>query len=208
MRIAPEQSLVHFHLGIAYENSGQFNQAEEQIRISLSARERPNAFNTLGLVLMYQSREREAIAAFQRALQLGPERAAFWMNLGTAYRRTGDAPNAVRAFHRSSNLAEHALAANPRLTLSRAFLAYSSAQLGDSGRAETEIAQALKQAPLDADVLFMAAITFEALHDREAALAALAGAPHSVIADLSRWPDVADLGRDSRFIRLLSVRNK
>ena len=48
--------------------------------------------------------------------------------------------------------------------------------------------------------------TYEALGRREDTLAVLNTSPPAVIADVNRWPDMADLQRDSRFLQLLASR--
>jgi Flp pilus assembly protein TadD len=111
-----------------------------------------------------------------------------------------------RANRESLVLAEKELAKNPRDSKVRINLAYLAARLGDPSRAESEIAQALRLSPSDADVLWMAACAYEALGQRNGALSLLASAPDEVLINLSRWPDVADLSRDPRFIQLLAAR--
>ena len=95
------------------------------------------------------------------------------------------------------------MAKNPRDGYVRSFLAYLCARTGDRRRAESEIAQALQLSPNDADTRWMAALTYEALGRRDATLGVLAASPSELLADLSRWPDVADLHKDSRFLDLL-----
>jgi hypothetical protein len=62
----------------------------------------------------------------------------------------------------------------------------------------------MQQSPSDADTLWMAAVTYEALGKRNETLSVLAASPTGVLADLSRWPDVADMSQDSRFLELLT----
>jgi hypothetical protein len=75
--------------------------------------------------------------------------------------------------------------------------------LGDRSRAESEIAQALQLSPENADVRWMAVLTYEALGRREFSLSALSGASREFLADMNRWPDVSDLQRDPRFVQIL-----
>ena len=82
-------------------------------------------------------------------------------------------------------------------------LAYLSASFGDRRRAESEVAQALQLSPADADTRFIAAITYEALGQRDRTLDLLASFTPELLADLNRWPDVADLRKDARFQQLL-----
>jgi hypothetical protein len=54
----------------------------------------------------------------------------------------------------------------------------------------------------------MAAKTYEALGLREETLAILAASPALVVQDIGRFPDLADLHRDSRFKAMLSTSGK
>jgi tetratricopeptide (TPR) repeat protein len=126
------------------------------------------------------------------------------MELGNCYRRLNQAADATRANRRGVELAEAEMARNPRDGYARSHLAYLCARLGDRRRAESEIAQALQLSPNGADTRGLAAFTYEALGMRDATLAVLSAAPVEVVKDLSRWPDVADLHKDPRFLQLLA----
>jgi hypothetical protein len=52
----------------------------------------------------------------------------------------------------------------------------------------------------------VAATTYAALGQKDSLLALLGTAPKAVIEDFNRWPDMADLKRDPRFIQLLTSR--
>ena len=204
VELAPNEPLIHYSLGVALTDFGQIDAAEKELRGSIGLRETPVALHTLGLVLMLQGRDREAIPQIVRALRSGPEQYLWWMNLGTAYRRVGRGSDSERAYRRGLDLAEAEMIRNPRSGSVRAHLAYLCTQLGDRRRAESEIAQALQLSPNDADTRWMAAITYEALGRRNDTLSVLAASPRGVLADVSRWPDVADLHNDSRFLQLLA----
>jgi hypothetical protein len=82
-----------------------------------------------------------------------------------------------------------------------------SASLGDANRAESEISQALQLSQIDhADVRWMAVLTYEALGRRNDTFALLENASAEFLADLSRWPDLAGLHQDTRFIQLVASR--
>ena len=74
---------------------------------------------------------------------------------------------------------------------------------GTAGRAESEIAQALQLSPGDNNTRRMAVKTYEALGRRDDSIAVLSTSPYDVLADVSRYPDLADLSRDSRFRTML-----
>jgi tetratricopeptide (TPR) repeat protein len=204
--LAPNEATVRLVLGQAYLNSGEFTQAEAQFRSALSLKETENALFLLGLSLLYQSRERDAVPQLRRALSLGPESYVWLTSLGTAYRRVHLDAESRLANRRGLRLAEEELARNPNDQRARRFSAYLSARMGDSGRALSEISQALSLSPNDSDTLWMAALTYEALGLHDKTIELLKNAPRGVVADLSRWPDVADLNKNPRFIQLLGSR--
>ncbi|HEY1947768.1 MAG TPA: protein kinase [Bryobacteraceae bacterium] len=201
--LAPNEAPLHYAIGAVELDLGHLDTAENELRTSIRLQETPSALHTLGLVLMYQKRDAQAVPVIVRALALGPERYLWWLDLGTAYRRVGRKSDAKSSYSRGLELAELEMAKNPRDGVVRAGLAYLCTQLGDRGRAESEIAQALQQSP-EADARFLAALTYEALGRRNDAISILAASARGVIADVSRWPDVADLHKDSRFIQLLA----
>jgi serine/threonine protein kinase/Flp pilus assembly protein TadD len=207
--LAPQEPLIHFDLAEILKELGRFRDAEQELRQSLRLGKTPEALLELGLVLIYQRREAQAIPIIQSGLNLRPKQSSDqylrWMDLGTAYRRTGLAHAAKQAYRRGLDLAEANLAENPRDDKIRSHLAYLAAQLGERRRAEFEIAQALQQSPDNNYVLWTAAITYEVLGHREDALAVLARSPYGVIAQVGRWPDAADLRNDPRFLQLLTA---
>jgi Flp pilus assembly protein TadD/TolB-like protein len=204
VEIAPDEPAGHIALGTTLTNLGRFAEAESEFRFALHLRETPPVLHALGLALMYQSKDREAIPYFLSALKLSPDRFLSWMELGNCYRRLKQAADAKRANLRGLELVETEMARNPRDGYARSHLAYLCARLGDRRRAESEIAQALQLSPNGADTRGLAVFTYEALGMRDATLAVLATAPIEVIKDLSRWPDVADLHKDPRFLQLLT----
>ena len=70
-----------------------------------------------------------------------------------------------------------------------------------------EIEQALQLSPADADTRWLAALTWEAMGRREAALDVLKSLPPDALADLNRWPDTEGLRKHVRFSELLAAHN-
>ena len=207
-KLAPDEKSVQFDLGNVLTSLGRFVEAEQELHRMPHWRETPIFLHSLGLICLYQRREQEAIPLIQMALQRGPEEPLWWMNLGTAYRRLKRVSEANNAFSRGVQLAETEIAKNSRDEAARAHLAYMCNQLGQRSRAYSDIKQALQQSPNDADVRWMGVVTLESLASREEALTVLGASPAGVIADLGRWPDMADLSRDSRFLLLSGSRGE
>jgi tetratricopeptide (TPR) repeat protein len=204
VELAPEEPTAYFALSTAHAALGRFEEAEKELRHALVFGETANVLNALGAVLMYMGREQEAVQHFTRALARFPERYLWWMNLGTAYRRLNLRTDAERANRRGLELVEAEMKKDPRNGYVRSCLAYLSAWLGDRRRAESEVAQALQLAPGDSDTRRMAVKAYEALGRREDSLAVLSTSPAQVVADVGRYPDLADLQKDSRFQALLT----
>jgi len=203
VELDPSQPIGHFVLGEDYMNMGRFAEAESELRLSAQQGETPVGLHTLGVVLMYQGRDREAIGYINKALSRYPQRHLWWMTLGIAYRRTNQPEESEKANRRGLDTAESEAARDPRNAVVLARLAYFCARLGDKRRAESEVARALQIAPNSAETRFAAALTYEALSQRKRTLEVLYSAPSEVLMDLSRWPDVADLSKDTGFQQLL-----
>ena len=201
---APTEPSAHFALGTAYMDLGQFPRAEDELRLALQLGENRSTLLELGLVLMYQGKDSAAIPYFSRALSRWPERPVLWKELGTAYRRTNQMAQSDWAMRRGLQLAEKDLTRDSRDGNTRAQLAYLCARLGDRQRAESEAAQALLFSPNDANTRFVVAETYEAVGDRDKTIEVVSGSPDGVLGDLSRWPDLAELHKDPRFLSLLA----
>jgi tetratricopeptide (TPR) repeat protein/TolB-like protein len=204
VELAPGEPNLRFVLGVVYLDLGRYVDAENNLRSAIALKPIPTALNTLGVTLMYEERDRDAIPYFLQALMLAPGRYLSWMNLGICYRRIGLSSESLQADKSGLEAAETEMGRNSRNGYVRSILAYLAAALGDRRRAESDIEQALQLSPNNADVRFVAVETYEALGRRDAALAVASGAPPGTLADLSRWPDLADLHKDARFQELLA----
>jgi serine/threonine protein kinase/Flp pilus assembly protein TadD len=202
--LAPEEPAVHFALGTVYKNLGRFAEAESELRGAIRTGETAAAVHNLAMVLMYQRKDPEAIQYLLDTVSRFPERYLSWLNLGIAYRRMGLEAQSEKASRQALDLAEKEMSRNPRNGRIRSHLAFLCAKLGARPRAESEIAQAMQLSPTDAVTRWTAVVTYEALGRRDAALTVSRAAPADVLADLSRWPDLADLQKDPRFIQLVA----
>ena len=203
--LEPNEADSHFALGTAYLDLRRFTEAERELRFALALRETPSALNNLALMLTTEGKDAEAIPLFVRALKLSPGQYLYWMNLGSAYRRTIRKGESRKAYLHSKELAEKEIPGNPHDGTLRAHLAYLCARLDDRKRAESELGQALHDSPRDTLALGEAVLVYEALGQRERALALLQTLPKEVLLELSRDPDLADLRKDSRFKELMDL---
>lgn len=201
--LAPKLQLGHINLGGLYGDMGRYDEAERELRRALEIEPTRAVLNNLGSLYQYMGRDEEAIRFLERARAAGPETHILLLNLGDSYRRLGRARDAQAAYRRAREIAEAILRSNPRDAAARAFVAYFALRLGDRPMAERELAQALSLGGETRTVVRRAAISYEALGERERALAVLESAPPDVLRELSRQPDLTGLRADPRFLRLL-----
>jgi hypothetical protein len=64
----------------------------------------------------------------------------------------------------------------------------------------------MQLSPEDVDTRWVVAETFDVVGKRDEALAVLRGSPAGLIADFGRWPEMAELCKDPRFVQLLASR--
>jgi len=207
VELAPDLPNAHYVLATPYLNTGRYADAERELKIAISLEESALAVEGLGVSLMYQDMNREAIPYFQRAVEIGPVTTLRYLDLGTVFRRAGFARESREAYQKGLDLAEANLATNPRDAYEKSCLAYLCARLEDRRRAEAEVTQALQLARGANNVRWMAMLTFEVLglHDRTMAL--IEDAPDSLLSRLNRFPDLADLRAIPRFQQLVESRH-
>ncbi len=203
VELAPQEPDARYPLGLAFMNLGQFPESEAEMRAGLALRETPTVLNGLATALIYQRQEQKAIPFLVRALKLNSVYYLALRNLEICYRRLGLNRESEQANRDGLAAAEAAKQLNPKLAYARSFVAYFHARLRHQQLAESEIAQARTFSTDGSEVLWMAALTYEAMGERQATLDALSSAPAQLLGDLSRWPDLEGLQRDKRFVELL-----
>ncbi len=207
--LAPTVTRVRAVLANALMNVGRFADAERELRLALEQRDDPSALLSLGQVLMYQSRERDAIPFLRRAAIRDSSEFLTWLYLGDCHLRLGDAAESRAAYEHSFTMVENAVASSPDRGYFRGFLGYLCARLGDARRADVEVEQALRSSPALGDVMWSAALTYDALGQHDRAIRALAAAPRDLLEDLSRWPGASGLTRQPDYqIRLSAARQR
>ena len=170
---APDEPRARFALGNVYFCLGSYAEAEQHLRRAVALGNDSRSLHSLGLTLLYQARELEAIDSFSRALRLNADNELSWMYLGIAYRRTNQLSRAADANRRGRDVVEKELARNPRDPLARSVLGYFDAALGDRNRAKSDIQQAMHLASDDAEMRWTAVLTYELLGERKETLRVL-----------------------------------
>jgi len=205
---APELPEVHYVLALAYNNLGRFPEAEKELRLAIRLGDTSKTEHELGYVLMHEGKDQEAIQSYKKALDLGPETDLLWLNLGVSLSRVGRQSDARQAFQRGRELAEAALRKNASNGRVRSRLAYLYARLHDQ-HAQSQAEQAVQFWPNDRDTRWMVVATYEVLNRRDLTLALLDSSPANMLpgllAELSRYPEMADLRKNSSFIQMMAL---
>ncbi len=202
--LMPGLSSGHMDLGLALMMEGRLPEAEKSLLQARKIREDSRVLVNLGALYYQETRYAEAAALFGQAATGEASNATILENLGDAYRHLGRSAEMRQAYRKALDLEAAALGRNPRDGVAHARMAFVLAELGDRSRASFEMAQALALNGTDQDVIVDAALTYEALGQRDKALEVLAGAPWRLLRALTQQPDVKGLVQDSRFQQLLA----
>src|SRR5262249_23021375 len=71
IQVAPDLAGSHYALAAPYLNLGRYSDAENELNAALRLQELPNAREGLGLSLLFQGRDREAVPHLKRAIEIG-----------------------------------------------------------------------------------------------------------------------------------------
>jgi tetratricopeptide (TPR) repeat protein len=200
VKMMPSLAKARYELAVAYTDTGEFDKALQNLNALPQLG--PDEHFELGTILMYQDKDAAAIPQLLLAVKEAPDQYVFWMQLAIAQQRVGLRKDSDRAVRRGLTLVEQQLVENPRDGIARAFLGYFCARTGQKDRSESETKQALQLDPHQLTVIWMAVHTFEMLGQRDESLAILRTAPAEMLDDLKRWPNMAELTADARFVEL------
>jgi tetratricopeptide (TPR) repeat protein/TolB-like protein len=198
--LAPQARVVHANLGVLYGQAGRYADAERELLRALEIEPRLRAaLNNLGALYQFMDRDADAIRFLERARALGNETANLLLNLGDSYRRLGMKSEAAAAYREGRELADAQLIRAPADAALRVQAAYFAWRLGDSrASVRRELLQSLNADGQNPAVIRRAVLTYEAMNDRNAAIAVLASAPPPTVADILRHPDLRQLRTDPR----------
>ncbi|MBV9398670.1 MAG: protein kinase [Bryobacterales bacterium] len=221
--LAPEfeKPRLRSFVGAYCAEAGEFDASEQELRKAIAGAATVHARYLLGYTLMYRKQEQMALQEFEQAVQLaakGSNTRNFSLPLtkiylGIAYRRLGQDAKAKQAYSDGLQAARKELAINYQDGYVNAYLGYFYAALHQPEAAWEEIEKSRSAFRDHADVRWRAVLTYEELyrntHDqryRDRTLQVLMDAPSQQLADMNRWPDLADLQHDPQFIALLISR--
>ncbi len=158
VELMPDDPLARQRLGAAYHQLGQLDPALAQYREAVRLGGTAGAYANLATILYRQGKFDDALAGYERSLNLRPGSYQTWRSKGDVLNRLGRLDEARQAWTRAATLAEDALKANPEDARTLGFLAVCRAKLGDMDQARTLAATAMRAAPDQPDVLYRGAV--------------------------------------------------
>jgi predicted TPR repeat methyltransferase len=100
--LAPRNPLIHYRLGLLFNDTGRPAEALDALDTSLSLQpDNARAHNNRGSALQLLGRASEAEKAFQRALDLGPDLELPYINLGHLMEQQGKVREATELYERA-----------------------------------------------------------------------------------------------------------
>jgi eukaryotic-like serine/threonine-protein kinase len=204
LTMTPDNARVYYILGGLYGSIGRYEEAIAACSRSVQLQPSWDAYSNWGMTLFRMRRFDEAVAKLEDARRVGPETYRVIGNLARAYYYSGRRADATAAYARAIELADQALAVNPRDIDTRVSLATYYAKRADRANAIAQVNR-LPAELSDPHVLLFVAFVFADLGDRGAALDWLERATRQGLApnELREWIDLDPLRNDARFAALL-----
>ena len=174
LRLAPDNARVWSNLGAVLHRLDRYGEAEAAWEKSVSFHPTASALSNLATRRFFQGQYAEAARKYEEATKLAKRDYRIWRNLGAAYFwAPGERGRAAAAYRTAVELGEQERRLDQRNAPLLADLADCLALLGESKRARTLLAEALKLEPGNNIVTQMAVGIYEALGERDAALRCL-----------------------------------
>jgi eukaryotic-like serine/threonine-protein kinase len=206
LEIAPGNPRLLSNLGGIYLYQRRWREAEATLQQAAGEHPYGAALSNLGWLEFRVKRDYAAAArTFERAAAASPRDYRVWKNLGDAYRHAGQGDRAAVALTTAIKLLEQERTIDRRNPKVLAELGDVHAMLGHVADARPLLVEARRLAPDDGDVAYTAATAYEAIGDRDAALAAVTAAIEGGydLLEIESDTGLANLRLDLRYAALL-----
>jgi eukaryotic-like serine/threonine-protein kinase len=157
-QLQPDSARGYQRLGTALQAAGRIDEAMDSYQKVNDIRESWAAYSNIGTIHYWRGDNAKAIAAYERAIVLAPNRPDLYANLGDVLRKTGQSARAADNYRRAIVEARKALSVNANDPLSVAGLALYQAKLGLKDAAASSIELASTLSPQDGEVLYVRAV--------------------------------------------------
>lgn len=156
--LAPDVAASHQSLGAALQLKGDLEGGRQQYQQVLEMRPSSTAWTNLGVILHWQGKYADAIAAHRRAADLGDREPLPHRNMGDAYWAMGDQVQARASYGVAVSLLEEGLRVDPNDVDNLVELAYCELRLGQGVQAMEHLRQAERHDPEARSVLYLKSV--------------------------------------------------
>jgi serine/threonine-protein kinase len=203
-QLEPESVSVLQNLAAVYHLLERDNDAAAALQRALAIQPSADIYNNLGTIRFYAGHYDEAVPAFEKTVELGANNFDNWANLGDAYRWSSNRKDgAKQAYGHAIQLVREEITKHPDQADLRADLAMYLAKSGDKDGALKELKTLDQAHSKEPNILYLTAIAYELVGDRDRALKALtaAVAAGQSLADIKNEPELVSLRADPRYHR-------
>ena len=208
LSVTPDNVILMRNLAGAYFFLDRNDEAVSILQRALEVRPTPAIYTNIGTIRFYQGRYTDAVAAFEKAVDLSANNHLYWGNLGDGLRWTpGRRKDAAEAYRRAIELIDQQLAdkrGDPDLESRRAVYLVKA---GDQAGAVKAIAPVAERDNLPAQILFRVTMVYELGGQRDSALASLQRTLKAgyALKNLANEPEFTRLRADARYQRLIDA---
>jgi len=207
-QLAPLNPHGYRGMGSSYYNLELFQLARESWEKALKIADDHSTYSNLGTLNFFLEDYSGAAAALEKAISLDSTHYLVWSNLAMAYHYLADKPERFEeAARKTVELAEELLDLNPNDDFVRTRIAGVHIMLGDTAAAYRYLEPYLGDpaSELTGETVFEIATAWEALGERDRAFEWLTEAFRRgyTQTELLRYPGLADLRKDPRFLDLI-----
>jgi serine/threonine-protein kinase len=175
-QLQPDSDRGYQRLGTAQLAAGRIDDAMESYQKANGIRESGATYSNIGTIHYWRGDYASAIAAYEHAIALAPNRADLYANLGDVLRKTGQHARAADNYRRAIVEARKEISVNANDALSLAGLALYQAKLGQKDAAASSIELASTLSPEDGEVLYVRAVVHALAGNTAAACEAIGAA--------------------------------
>ena len=162
-RIAPEWYAAYVNIGSIYDQNGQYEEAIDPLKKSISLRPSYQGYVNLGAAYFGLNKFDDAAAGDEEAAKLDPQQYVVWGNLGETLLYSEKKEQSVTPLRKAIELASADLRVNPHDPDTLSALASYYSLLGDRKNALLYLGQALQYGRNDKDILMDAASVYNHL---------------------------------------------
>ena len=158
VELQPDNPIAYQRLGATYHILGRLDEALAQYRRAITFGGSPSVLANMGTLLYRQGKFDEALANYDQSLARRPGSHQTWRSKGDALNRLGRLDEARAAWEKAASLAQNMLTANASDVYARSFLAVCRAKLGQDSEARQLVAQAMREAADNPEVIYDGAV--------------------------------------------------